>query len=96
MDEAVAHFFGLFLFLWFGFADGYIGIAALLFEAAAQIIAAAVDSAGTAFAFHIIVAVFGFDFITADVAANRFLDNHCLSSLKSSLIRCAPVWRPWM
>ena len=28
--------------------------------------------------------------------ADRVLDDHCLSSLKSSLIRCAPVWRPSM
>ena len=96
LDEAVAHYFGLFFFFRVGFADGDVGVAAFLFEAAAEVIVAAVNRAGSTFACHEVVAVRGFDFITADVAAARILDNHCLSSLKSSLIRCAPVWRPSM
>ena len=96
LDEAVAHYFGLFFFFRVGFADGDVGVAAFFLEAAAEVIVAAVYGAGTAFACHEVVSVRGFDFIAANVAADRVLDNHCLSSLKSSLIRCAPVWRPSM
>ena len=87
---------GLFLFIGVGFADGDVGVAPFFFEAAAEVIMAAVHGTGSTFACHEVVAVRGFNFIAADVAADRVFDNHCLSSLKSSLIRCAPVWRPSM
>ena len=90
----MAHFFGLFLFLRLGFADGNIGVAALLFEAAAQIIVAAVDSACAAFTFHIVMAVIGLNLVAANIAANCILDNHWLTSLESSFIRCTPYCRP--
>ena len=52
---------------------------------------AAVYRTGTAFAGYEIMAMFGFDFITADIAANSVFDNHGESSfVKSSCIRCAP------
>ena len=90
-DKAVAHFFGLVHFCRVGLADRNICVAALLLETAAQIIVAAVDSACTAFAFHIVVAVFGFDFITAKGTSNGVFDNQYESSfVKSSCIRCAP------
>ena len=96
LDEAVAHYFGLFFFFRVGFADGDVGVAAFFFEAAAEVIMATVYGAGAAFAGHKVMPVRGFDFVTADIAADCVLDDHCLSSLKSSLIRCAPVWRPSM
>ena len=96
LDEAVAHYFGLFFFFRVGFADGDVGVAAFFFEAAAEVIMAAVYGAGAAFAGYEVMPVRGFDFNTADIAADRVFDNHGLSSLKSSLIRCAPVWRPSM
>ena len=87
---------GLFLFIRVGFTDGDIGVTPFFFEAAAEVIMATVYGAGAAFAGHEVMAVCGFDFVAADIAADRVFDNHCLSSLKSSLIRCAPVWRPSM
>lgn len=82
--KAVAHFLGLFLFLRLGFADGNIGVAALLLEAAAEVIVATVDSACAVFTFHIVVSVFRLDLVAANIAANCILDNHWLSSLESS------------
>ena len=87
---------GLFLFIGVGFADGDIGVTPFFLETAAEVIVAAVYGAGSAFAGHEVMPVCRFNFITADIAANCVFDNHCLSSLKSSLIRCAPVWRPSM
>lgn len=82
---------GLFLFCRVGFADGYIGVTAFFLETTAKIIMAAVNSTGTTLAFYIIVTMFGFDFVTADIAANGVLDNQYESSfVKSSCIRCAP------
>ena len=70
---------------------GYVGETALVFSTPTQIIVASVDSASTTLALHIIVAMFGFDFITADIAANGVFDNQYESSfVKSSCIRCAP------
>lgn len=63
----------LFFFFRVGFADGDIGVTSLFLKATAEIIMTAVDGTGTAFAFYIIVAIFGFDFITADIAANSIL-----------------------
>ena len=52
---------------------------------------ASVDSASTTPALHIIVAIFGFDFIAADITANGIFDNQYESSfVKSSCIKCAP------
>jgi hypothetical protein len=64
-----------FFFLRIGFADRYVCIAPFFLEAAAEVVVAAVYGAGSAFACHKIVAVFGFDFITADIAANGVFDN---------------------
>ena len=71
---------------------GYVGKTALIFSAPSQqVIVASVDGASTTLALHIIVAMFGFDFITADIAANGVFDNQYESSfVKSSCIRCAP------
>ena len=70
---------------------GYVGETALVFSTPTQIIVASIDSASTTLALHIIVAMFGFDFITADIAPNGVFDNHYESSfVKSSCIRCAP------
>ena len=70
---------------------GYVGETALVFSAPSQVVVTAVDGASTTLALHIIVAMFGFDFITADIAANGVFDNHYESSfVKSSCIRCAP------
>lgn len=70
---------------------GYVGKTALIFSTPSQVIVTAVNSTGATLALHIIMAVFGFDFITADIAANSIFDNQNESSfLKSSCIRCAP------
>ena len=70
---------------------GYVGETALVFSTPTQIIVAAVYGAGTAFTGYEIMAMFGFDFITADIAANGVFDNQYESSfVKSSFIRFAP------
>ena len=70
---------------------GYVGKTALIFSTPTQIIVASIDSASTTLALHIIVAMFGFDFITTDIAANGIFDDQYESSfVKSSCIRCAP------
>ena len=70
---------------------GYVGETALVFSTPTQIIVASVDSASSTLALYIIVAMFGFDFITADIATNSIFDNQYESSfVKSSCIRCAP------
>ena len=70
---------------------GYVGKTALIFSAPSQVVVTAVDSASSTLALHIIVAMFGFDFITADIAANGVFDNQYESSfVKSSCIRFAP------
>ena len=52
---------------------------------------AAVYRTGTAFAGYEIMAMFGFDFFTADIAADGVFDNQYESSfVKSSCIKCAP------
>ena len=79
----------LILFLLLDYGD--FGITSLIFGTPAQVVVAAVDSASSTLALHIIVAMFGFDFITADIAANGVFDNQYESSfVKSSCIRCAP------
>ena len=70
---------------------GYVGETALVFSTPTPIIVASIDSASTTLALHIIVAMFGFDFITTDIAANGIFDDQYESSfVKSSCIRCAP------
>ena len=70
---------------------GYVGETALIFSAPSQVVVTTVDSASSTLALYIIVAMFGFDFITADIAANGVFDNQYESSfVKSSCIRCAP------
>ena len=69
---------------------GYVGETALVFSTPTQIIVASIDSASTTLALHIIVVMFGFDFIT-DIAENDIFDDQYESSfVKSSCIRCAP------
>ena len=70
---------------------GYVGETALVFSAPSQVVVTAVDGASTTLALLIIVAMFGFDFITTDIAANGIFDDQYESSfVKSSCIRCAP------
>jgi hypothetical protein len=70
---------------------GYVGKTVLVLSTHTQIVVAAVNSTGTTLALYIIVAVFRFDFITTDIAANGIFDNQCEPSfVKSSCIRCAP------
>ena len=69
---------------------GYVSKTTLIFSTPTQIIVASVDGASTTLALYIIVAMFGLDFITADVAADRIFDNHWLSPINNSFIRCAP------
>ena len=81
----------LFLMLLILLNYGYVGETALVFSTPTQIIVAAVYGAGTAFTGYEIMAVRGFDFITADIAANGVFDNQYESSfVKSSFIRFAP------
>ena len=70
---------------------GYVGETALIFSAPSQVVVTTVDSASSTLALYIIVAMFGFDFIAADIAANGVFDNQYESSfVKSSFIRFAP------
>ena len=70
---------------------GYVGKTALIFGTPSQVVVAAVDGTSTTLALHIIVAMFGFDFITTDIASNGVFDDQYESSfVKSSCIRCAP------
>lgn len=75
MFEAVALVLWLFLFFGIWYAYGNICIAPFFLVTTAKVIMAAIYGAGSAFACHKIVAVFGFDFITADIAANGVFDN---------------------
>ena len=91
MFEAVALVLWLFLFFWIWYAYGNICIAPFFIETTAKIIMAAVYRTGTAFTGYEIMAIFGFDFITADIAANSIFDNQYEPSfVKSSCIRCTP------
>ena len=70
---------------------GYISKTALIFSTPSQVVVTAVDGASTTFALHIIMTMFGFNFVTADIAANGIFDNqHESAFVKSSRIRCAP------
>ena len=70
--------------------DGDVCITAFFLKAAAEVIVASVDGTSTTLALYIIMAMFGFDFVTADIAANGVFDNHYESSfVKSSCIKCA-------
>ena len=70
---------------------GYVGETALVFSTPTPIIVASIDSASTTLALHIIMTMFGFNFIPAKVTSNCVFDNQYESSfVKSSCIRCAP------
>ena len=70
---------------------GYVGKTTLIFSTPSQVVMTAVNRTGTTLALHIIVAMFGFDFFTADIAADGVFDNQYESSfVKSSCIKCAP------
>ena len=91
MFEAVALALWLFLFLGIWYAYGNICIVPFFLETTAEVIVAAVYRTGSAFTGYEIMAVRGFDFVTADIAANGVFDNQYESSfVKSSCIRCAP------
>ena len=66
---------GLFLFIGVGFADGDIGVTPFFFEAAAEVIVAAVYGAGSAFAGHEVMPVCRFNFITAQFTPDGILYN---------------------
>ncbi len=73
----------------------YVGKATLVFSAPSQVVVSAVDGTSTALALHKIVAVFGFDFLTADIAADCILDNHCIPSfVDNSCIKTTPSRSP--
>ena len=91
MFEAVALVLWLFLIFGIWYAYGNICIVPFFLETTAEVIVAAVYRTGSAFTGYEIMAMFGFDFITADIAANGVFDNQYESSfVKSSCIRCAP------
>ena len=70
---------------------GCVGKTVLIFSAPSQVVVTAVYRTGTAFAGYEIMAMFGFDFITADIAPNGVFDNQYETPLvKNSCIRCAP------
>ena len=70
---------------------GYVGETALVFSAPSQVVVTAVDGTSTTLALHIIVTMFGFNFIPAKVTSNCVFDDQYESSfMKSSCIRCAP------
>ena len=52
--------------------------------------------AGTAFAGNIVVAVFGFDFLAADISANGIFDNHMYysNSFDNTTPTCTPCTKP--
>jgi hypothetical protein len=79
---------GLFLFIGVGFADGDIGVTAFFFEAAAQIVMAAVYSTSTALTLHVVVPVCGFDFITTYIAANSVSNDHIDFLLWGNSLEC--------
>ena len=62
---------------------GNLSVTSFLFIASTQIIMSAIHGTGTAFTFHIIMSVLRFDFFSADIAADRILNNH-FSFLDSS------------
>ena len=67
---------------------GCVGKTVLIFSAPSQVVVAAVYRTGNAFTGYEIMAMFGFNFITADVAENGIFDNQYESSfVKSSCIR---------
>lgn len=75
-SETVARFLGLLLFFSVGFADRDVRIAPFLLEAAAEVVVTAIYGAGTAFTGNEVVAVFGFNLVATDVAANCVFNNH--------------------
>ena len=66
----------LFLILFLLLDYGYVSTTTLIFSAPSQVVVAAVDSASSTLALYIIVAMFGFNFVTADIASNGVFDNH--------------------
>ena len=85
--QLIANAFNCAVVLFFVFrswcTDGNVCITPFFFEAAAEVIVAAVYGAGSSFTLYIVMSVYRLDFITADIAADSVFDNHCLSSLKS-------------
>ena len=53
---------------------GYVSKTTLIFSAPSQVVVASVDGTSTTLVLHVIVAMFGFDFITADIAPNGIFD----------------------
>ena len=84
MFKAVALVLWLFLFFGIWYAYGNICIAPFFLGTTAKVIMAAVYRAGTAFTGYEIMAMFGFDFVTADIATNGVFDNQYESSFVKS------------
>ena len=78
--QLIANAFNCAVVLFFVFrswcTDGNVCITPFRFEAAAEVIMAAVYCAGATFTLHIVMPVCRLDFITTDVAADSVLDNH--------------------
>ena len=72
--QLIANAFNCAVVLFFVFrswyTDGNVCITPFIFEAAAEVIVAAVYGAGSAGALHKVMPVFGFDLVAADIAAN--------------------------
>lgn len=62
-------------------SHGDVGEAPFLFKTPPQVIVTTIDGAGSALALHEIVAVFGLNFITADVTPNCISNDHCVCLL---------------
>ena len=82
----------LFFFVSAVVSDRDVGITPFLLEAAAEVIVAAVHGAGTTFAGHEVVAVFGLDLVTADVTTDGVANDHSCSS--SSCFSFTPTRTP--
>jgi hypothetical protein len=79
---------------WFRCADGNIRIASFFLETTAEIVVVAVYGTSSAGASYKIVPVCRFNFVAADVAADRIFDDHLLTSFNNFLINCAPYCTP--
>ena len=69
-------------------------LASFFLEATAEIVVAAVYGTSSAGASYKIVPVCRFNFVATDVAADRILDDHHLTSLNNSFINCASYRTP--
>ena len=84
--------YSLFFFFSAVISDRDVGIAPFFLEAAAEVVVAAVHGAGAALTGHEVVAVLGFDFVSADIAADSVANDHSCSS--SSCFSLTPTRTP--